>query len=341
MSKTISREIHLKSRPEGLPKPENFELATVELPQPGPDEVLVRNRWMSVDPYMRGRMMDRKSYVPPFQIGKPLEGHAVGKVVASNNPDFAVGDLVLSMNGWREAFISNGQDLQKLDTHGLPEEAFLGVAGMPGLTAYAGLLRIGEPKEGETVFVSGAAGAVGSLVCQIAKIKGCRVVGSAGGEAKCEWLKSIGVDATINYKAHPDQRSLMAALKAAAPEGVDVYFENVGGDHLVAALDAMNNFGRIPVCGMISGYNDTAPRPGPWNLFNIIGKRLRVQGFIVSDHLDLLPDFMRDLSRWVSEGKVKWQETVEEGIENAPAAFLKLFSGGNTGKMLVKLDKEA
>ena len=341
MSTTISREIRLKSRPEGLPRPENFELASVELPQPGPGEVLVRNRWMSVDPYMRGRMMDRKSYVPPFQIGKPLEGHAVGKVVASNNPDFAPGDLVLSMNGWREAFVSNGQDLQKLDTHGLPEEAFLGVAGMPGLTAYAGLLRIGEPKAGETVFVSGAAGAVGSLVCQIAKIKGCRVVGSAGGEAKCAWLKSIGVDETINYKAHPDQRSLMAALKAAAPEGVDVYFENVGGDHLVAALDAMNNFGRIPVCGMISGYNDTAPRPGPWNLFNIIGKRLRVQGFIVSDHLDLLPDFMRDLAKWVSEGKVKWQETVEEGIENAPAAFLKLFSGGNTGKMLVKLDKDA
>ena len=338
---TTSREIHLKSRPEGLPKPENFELASVELPAPGPGEVLVRNRWMSVDPYMRGRMMDRKSYVPPFQIGEPLQGHAVGKVVASNNPEFAEGDLVLSMNGWREAFVSNGKDLQKLDTFGLPEEAFLGVAGMPGLTAYAGLLHIAKPREGETVFVSGAAGAVGSLVCQIAKIKGCRVVGSAGGEAKGEFLNSIGVDAVIDYKAHPDQRSLMAALKAAAPEGVDVYFENVGGDHLVAALDAMNNFGRIAVCGMISGYNDTTPRPGPWNLFNIIGKRLRVQGFIVSDHLDLLPDFMRDLSTWVSEGKIKWQQTVEEGIENAPAAFLKLFSGGNTGKMLVRLDKDA
>ncbi len=334
---TTSREIQLASRPEGMPKPENFKLASVELPDPGAGEVLVKNLWMSVDPYMRGRMIDRKSYVPPFQIGKALEGHAVGKVVASNIPDFAEGDLVLSMNGWREAFVSDGKGLQKLETFGLPEQAFLGVAGMPGLTAYAGLLRILEPKEGETIFVSGAAGAVGSLVCQIAKIKGCTVVGSVGSKEKGDWLKSLGVDEVILYKEHPDQQSLIKALKSAAPKGVDMYFENVGGDHLVAALDAMRDFGRIAVCGMISGYNDTEPKPGPWNLFNIIGKRLKVQGFIVSDHQDMLGDFVRDLAEWVPAGKVQWQETVEEGIENAPAAFLKLFTGGNTGKMLVKL----
>ncbi len=335
---TISREIHLASRPDGMPVATNFELASVELPAPGAGELLVRNLWMSVDPYMRGRMIDRKSYIPPFQIGKVLEGHAVGKVVSSNNPDFATGDLVLSMNGWREAYICDGKGLQKLETFGLPEQAFLGVAGMPGLTAYAGLLRIGEPKEGETVFVSGAAGAVGSLVCQIAKIKGCRVIGSVGSKEKGEWLKSLGVDEIIVYKDHADQQSLMTALKAAAPKGVDVYFENVGGDHLVAALEAMNVFGRIIVCGLISSYNDTKPKPGPWNLFNIIGKRLRVQGVLVADHQDMLGDFVRDLSSWVPAGKVQWQETVENGIENAPTAFLKLFSGGNTGKMLVKLD---
>jgi NADPH-dependent curcumin reductase CurA len=199
------------------------------------------------------------------------------------------------------------------------------------------LLRILEPKEGETIFVSGAAGAVGSLVCQIAKIKGCTVVGSVGSKEKGEWLKSLGVDEIILYKDHADQHSLMKALKTAAPKGVDMYFENVGGDHLVAALDAMRDFGRIAVCGMISGYNDTEPKPGPWNLFNIIGKRLKVQGFIVSDHQDMLGDFVGDLAQWVPSGKVQWQETVEDDIENAPTAFLKLFSGGNTGKMLVKL----
>ncbi len=333
----ISREIRLAARPNGMPTASDFELASVELPAPGDGELLVQNTWMSVDPYMRARMMDRKSYLPPFQIGKALEGHAVGKVLSSNHPDFTKNDLVLSMNGWREAFISDGTGLQKLETYGLPEQAFLGVAGMPGLTAYAGLLRVGQPKEGETVFVSGGAGAVGSIVCQIAKIKGCRVVASAGSDDKCAWLKSLGVDEVINYKNHADQSALMAALKAAAPEGVDVYFENVGGDHLVAALEAMNLFGRIVVCGLISGYNDAAPKPGPWNLFNVIGKRLRMEGLLVSDHQDMLGDFVGDLAAWVPAGKIKWQETVEDGIENAPTAFLKLFSGGNTGKMLVKL----
>ncbi|MBL4595323.1 MAG: NADP-dependent oxidoreductase [Robiginitomaculum sp.] len=335
---TISREIRLASRPTGMPKPENFELAEVTLPAPGQGEVLVQNTWMSVDPYMRSRMIDRKSYVPPFQIGQPLDGHAVGKVIASNHDKFAEGDLVLSMMGWREAFISDGKGLQKLDTFGLPPQTFLGAAGMPGLTAWGGLLHIGQPKEGETVFVSGAAGAVGSMVCQIAKIKGCRVVGSAGSDEKCAWLKSIGVDEVINYKDHPDQRALIKAFRAAAPEGIDVYFENVGGDHLVAALEAMNTNGRIVVCGMISVYNDTEPKPGPSNLAYIISKSLRIEGFVVTAFMSKTADFIKDLSGWFLEGKIQTQETVEHGIENAPTAFLKLFSGGNQGKMLVKLD---
>lgn len=334
---TTSREIRLASRPVGMPTQDNFELAEVTLPDPGEGELLVRNNWMSVDPYMRGRMIDRKSYVPPFEVGKVLEGGAVGKVIASNNAAFAEGDIVLSMNGWRESYVSDGKGLQKLETFGLPEQAFLGVAGMPGLTAWGGLLKIGEPKEGETVFVSGAAGAVGSLVCQIAKIKGCKVVGSAGSPEKCEWLKSVGVDEVINYKEVDGQRGLIEALKNAAPKGVDVYFENVGGDHLVAALEVMNQGGRIVVCGMISGYNDTEPKPGPWNLFHIIAKSLRVQGFIVTQFQDNLPEFIQDLSQWYMAGKIQTQETVDEGIENAPGAFLKLFSGGNKGKMLVKL----
>ncbi len=333
-----SKEIRLASRPGGMPTASNFELAEVEVPAPGDGEVLIKNTWMSVDPYMRGRMMDRKSYIPPFQVGQPLDGHAVGKVVASNNKDFAEGDLVLSMLGWRTHFISDGAGLQKLDTFGLPEQAFLGVAGMPGLTAWGGLLHIGQPKEGETVFVSGAAGAVGSLVCQIAKIKGCRVVGSAGSQEKCDWLKSVGVDEVINYKDHKDQAALINAFKAAAPEGIDVYFENVGGDHLVAALEAMNTNGRIVVCGMISVYNDTAPKPGPWNLFHVIAKSLRIEGFVVTAFMDRTPEFVKDLGEWFAAGKIQTQETVENGIENAPDAFLKLFSGGNKGKMLVKLD---
>ncbi len=334
-----SREIRLASRPIGLPQPGNFELAETQLPDPGAGEVLVKNTWMSVDPYMRGRMIDRKSYIPPFQIGQPLDGHAIGVVEISNHDDFAKGDLVLSMLGWRTHFISDGQGLQKLDTFGLPEQAFLGVAGMPGLTAWGGLLKIGRPKAGETVFVSGAAGAVGSLVCQIAKIKGCRVVGSAGSKEKCDWLKSIGVDEVLNYKEYPTQNELIKAFRTAAPNGIDVYFENVGGDHLVAALEAMNTNGRIVVCGMISRYNDTEPMPGPWNLFHVISKSLRIEGFVVTAFMGEIETFIKELGEWFLAGKIQTRETVEHGIENAPAAFLKLFSGENQGKMLVKLDK--
>ncbi len=331
---TASREIRLKSRPEGMPAPENFELATIELPAPGPGEVQVKNLYMSVDPYMRGRMYDRPSYVPPFEIGKALQGGAVGEVTASSFDGLKPGDLVQSMFGWREGFNAPGGAVQKVETHGLPPQAFLGVAGMPGLTAYVGLLKIAALKEGDVVFVSAAAGAVGSVVCQIAKIKGCTVIGSAGGEEKCAFLREIGVDHVIDYKATPD---LTRALAEASPKGIDVYFENVGGAHLEAALNAARPFARFAMCGMISQYNATAPEPGPSNIMFVVGKSIRMEGFIVSNHFDVLPQFLKDMSEWIGGGKLKWRETVDEGVENAPGAFLKLFKGENLGKMLVKL----
>src|SRR5579859_4975119 len=251
---TVSREIRLKSRPVGTPTADNFELATVNLPDPAPGEVQVRNSWMTVDPYMRGRMNDVQSYVPAFQIGQALQGGAVGEVVASNDPAFKPGETVQSFFGWREAFNAPASALQKLDTHGLPPQAFLGAAGMPGLTAYVGLIRIAELKGGDVVFVSGAAGAVGSVACQIAKLKGHTVIGSAGGPEKAAFLKEIGVDHAIDYKA---ERDLTAALLRAAPDGFDVYFENVGGAHMEAALMAAKPFGRFALCGMISQYNNT------------------------------------------------------------------------------------
>ena len=332
---TTSREVRLKSRPEGLPTADNFEVATVDLPAPGPGQVQVRNHFMSVDPYMRGRMYDRPSYVPPFQIGEALQGGAVGEVVASNDPAFAVGDAVQSMWGWREAFNAPANTLQKLDTSsGLPLQAFLGVAGMPGMTAYAGLLRVGGLKDGDVVFVSAAAGAVGSVVCQIAKIKGHTVIGSAGGPEKAAFLKSIGVDHVIDYKAVPD---LKAALREAAPKGIDVYFENVGGEHLEAAIDSARPFARFALCGMISQYNETGEPKGPSNIIQAVGKSLKLEGFIVSNHYDMLPDFLRDMSAWIGSGQLKWKDTVDEGIDAAPGAFIKLFKGENMGKMLVKL----
>jgi NADPH-dependent curcumin reductase CurA len=333
---TTSREIRLKSRPVGLPKPENFELASVDVPAPGAGEVQVKNLWMSVDPYMRGRMTDRASYVPPFELGKAMQGGAIGEVVASNDPGFKAGDVVSSMLGWREAFTAAPASamLQKIDTHGLPPQAFLGAVGMPGLTAYVGLLKIALMKEGETVFVSAAAGAVGQIVCQIAKIKGGVVIGSAGGPEKCAYLKEIGVDHVIDYK---QAKNLTAALAEAAPKGIDVYFDNVGGDHLEAALNAARPSGRFALCGAISMYNDTTPPPGPSNLMLAVGKQLRLEGFIVSFHYDVMPQFVADMAGWIQAGKLKWRETVDEGIENAPSAFLKLFTGENFGKMLVKL----
>jgi NADPH-dependent curcumin reductase CurA len=328
-----AREIRLKSRPVGMPTLENFEIAEIDAPQPEAGQALVRNLWMSVDPYMRGRMYDRPSYVPPFRIGEALQGGAIGEVIASGDPGFKKGDLVESMLGWREAFVAPVAMLNKLPAADAPPQAFLGVLGMPGLTAYAGLLEIGQPKAGETVFVSGAAGAVGSVVCQIAKIKGCAVVASVGSDAKARWLKEAGIDQVVNYKAG----ELLAAVRAAAPNGIDVYFDNVGGAHLEVALEVARPFARFVECGMISQYNATEPAPGPRNLIYVVGKSLKLQGFIVIQFQHLRAQFQRDMLGWIGEGKIKWEETVETGLENAPAAFLKLFTGANTGKMLVKL----
>ena len=331
---TTSREVRLKSRPIGTPTMENFETVSVNLPDPAPGEVQVRNSWMTVDPYMRGRMNDVKSYSPPFQLGEAMQGGAVGEVVASNDPAFSVGDPVQSFFGWREAFNAPAAMVQKLETHGLPPQAFLGVAGMPGLTAYVGLLKIAALKDGDTVFVSGAAGAVGQIVCQIAKLKGHTVIGSAGGAEKVAYLKEIGVDHAIDYKAEAD---LTAALMRAAPNGIDVYFDNVGAEHLEAALMAANPFGRFALCGAISQYNATDMGAGVKGLMLAVGKQLRLEGFIVSSHFDMMPAFVSEMAGWISSGKVTWRETVEEGIEKAPTAFLKLFKGENLGKMLVKL----
>lgn len=330
----------LAKRPVGEPQTEDFEMIESAAAEPEAGQIQVRNSWMSVDPYMRGRMYDRESYVPPFQIGEVLQGGAVGRVTASSHPDYAIGDLVQSMAGWREAWTGSPDAMltQKLpgDT-GLPESAFLGIAGMPGLTAYAGILRVAELKAGDVVFVSGAAGAVGSTVVQIAKIKGCTVIGSAGGTEKCALVKSLGADACIDYRAAADYPALLAALRAAAPKGIDVYFDNVGGDHLQAAIECARAFARMAICGMIAQYNDTEPRPGPNNVIQIVGKQLQLRGFIVSTHVDMQADFQRDMAAWIQSGQMKFEETVMEGIETAPAAFMGLFTGKNTGKMLVKL----
>jgi len=332
-------EIRLKSRPTGMPDPANFDLVTVDVPDPGPGQVLVRNSYMTVDPYMRGRMMDRRSYVPPFQIGEALTGGAVGQVVAAGpGAHFQVGDHVLSMAGWREWFVASGPELmvQKIEQiPGVGIQSYLGALGMPGLTAYVGLLKIGELKDGERVFVSAASGAVGAIVCQIAKAKGCYVVGSAGSDEKCAHLKEdLGVDKIINYKTCGD---LNAAVAAAFPEGIDVYFDNVGGAHLEAAIGNMRQFGRLAECGMIEQYNATEPPPGPRNLIMVVGLSLTMRGFIVSNHFDMMPDFMRDMATWIKAGKMTWRETIADGLAKAPEAFIGLFKGENFGKMLVRV----
>lgn len=329
-----SREIHLASRPEGAPTPETFATVSKEIPAPGPGQFLVKNLYMSVDPYMRGRMRDQKSYVPPFQVGEVMSGGAVGEVIASQNDAFPVGQHVLGMEGWREYYISEGKGQRKIDGSLAPLSAFLGVLGMPGLTAYIGLHHIGQPKEGETVFVSGAAGAVGSVVGQLAKQSGCTVVGSAGSAKKVSFLTDeLGFDRAFNYK----EGDLGEQIKANCPEGIDIYFDNVGGPMLDAALASMNSFGRIPVCGMISQYNATGALTGPSNIINVVSRRLKIEGFIVSDHFDKMGPFMKKVGGLLKEGKIKFEETVVEGIENAPDAFLGLFRGDNLGKMIVKL----
>jgi NADPH-dependent curcumin reductase CurA len=330
-----SREIRLASRPVGTPTAANFVTATVDVAAPGAGEVLVRNSFMSVDPYMRGRMYDRPSYVPPFQVGEVLQGGAIGEVVESHAEGFAKGDLVQSFFGWREMFVAPAAALEKLPRQAnVPDQAFLGVLGMPGLTGYAGLLEIGQPKAGDTVFVSGGAGAVGSVVAQIAKIKGCTVVATAGSDAKCDWLRSRGIDHAINYKTCGN---LLDAVRAAAPKGIDVYFDNVGGEHLEVAIETARPFARLVECGMIASYNDTEPTPGPRNIIQVVGKSLRIRGFIVSEFNALRPQFLKDMMGWIADGKLAWEDTIMDGVEKAPDAFIGLFSGGNTGKMLVRL----
>ncbi|WP_405612943.1 NADP-dependent oxidoreductase [Streptomyces sp. NBC_00076] len=332
---SAGREWRLLSRPVGWPKPEDFELAEAEIRQPGPGQVLVRNEYLSVDPYMRGRMSDAKSYVAPFELGKAMQGGAVGEVVASEAEGIAVGDHVLHFGGWREYATFDAKQGVKVDPDAAPLSTYLGVLGMTGLTAYAGLLRTASFKEGDTVFVSGAAGAVGSQVGQIAKLKGAaRVIGSAGSDEKVKLLvEEYGFDAAFNYKEGP----VSEQLRAAAPDGIDVYFDNVGGDHLEAAIGSLNQGGRIAVCGMISVYNSTEPAPGPKNLARLIATRGRIEGFLVSDHSDLQPQFVEEVGPWVASGELKYRETVVEGIENNLEAFLGVLRGDNTGKMIVKL----
>ncbi|MFD3729887.1 NADP-dependent oxidoreductase [Streptomyces sp. NPDC058632] len=329
------REWHLASRPVGWPKPEDFALVEAEVPAPGEGQVLVRNTYLSVDPYMRGRMSAAKSYAAPYPVGEVMQGGAVGEVVASRAEGLAVGDHVLHGLGWREYTLVDAKGAVKVDAQAAPLSTYLGVLGMTGLTAYAGLLRTAAFKEGDTVFVSGAAGAVGSQVGQLAKLKGAaRVIGSAGSDEKVALLlEEYGFDAAFNYKSGPVSRQ----LRDAAPDGIDVYFDNVGGEHLEAAIGSLNLGGRIAVCGMISVYNNTEPAPGPGNLARLIQTRGRIEGFLVGDHYDLQPQFVREVGPWVASGELKYRETVVEGIENTLEAFLGVLRGDNTGKMIVKL----
>jgi NADPH-dependent curcumin reductase CurA len=332
---STGREWHLVSRPVGWPQPSDFALVEAEVRQPGPGEVLVRNAYVSVDPYMRGRMSSAKSYVAPFELGKTMQGGAVGEVIASNAEGIEAGDHVLHFLGWREYAVVDAKQAVKVDPEAAPLSTYLGVLGMTGLTAYAGLLRTASFKEGDSVFVSGAAGAVGSQVGQIARLKGAsRVIGSAGSDEKVKLLlEEYGFDAAFNYKNGP----VSEQLREAAPDGVDVYFDNVGGDHLEAAIGSLNRDGRIAVCGMISVYNNTEAAPGPRNLARLIQTRGRIQGFLVGDHYDLQQEFVQEVGAWIRSGELKYTETVVEGIENNLEAFFGVLRGDNTGKMIVKL----
>jgi NADPH-dependent curcumin reductase CurA len=331
----VPRQIVLASRPSGWPTPANFTLTETARPELADGQVRVRNLFMSVDPYMRGRMNNVKSYSPPFQLGEPLDGGAVGTVTETRSPDLAEGDLVLHALGWRDEAVLPARQAQKLPpVEGLSPSAFLGVLGMPALTAYVGLFDMAAMKEGDVVFVSGAAGAVGSMAGQFARLKGAsRVIGSAGSEDKVSWLREIGFDAAFNYRTAP----VLAQLRDAAPDGIDVYFDNVGDDHLDAALVTLNNYGRVAMCGAIAHYNTTELPPGPGSLILVIPRRLTLRGFIISDHWDRLPAMTADVTTWLREGKLQHAETVVDGLENAPAAFIDLLRGGNTGKMLVRL----
>lgn len=327
-----NRGWHLVARPRGLPTPDDFALRELPAAALGEGELRVRNRWLSVDPYMRGRMNDAKSYVPPFALDAPMQGGALGEVVESRAGDFVPGDLVVHMLGWREEAVGPAAAFTKVPALGVPDQLWLGNLGLTGGTAYFGLLRVAEAKPGDIVFVSAAAGAVGSAVVQIARAKGMEVIGSAGGAEKCAFVREIGADRAIDYKAGP----VLDQLLEAAPGGIDVYFDNVGGDHLDAALAAARPFGRFAMCGMIEDYN-TGSAHVFRHAMKIVGARLTLKGFIYTDFLADLPQFHRDMGEWIANGQVTSRETVREGIEAMPQAFLDLFSGGNIGKMLVRL----
>jgi NADPH-dependent curcumin reductase len=327
----------LARRPQGAVREQDFRIADVPMPRPADGEALVRNEWLSLDPYMRGRMSDGPSYATPVPIGGVMEGGTVSEVIASNHPGFAKGDIVLSRAGWQTHALSDGKGLAKIDPKLAPVSTAVGVLGMPGMTAYTGLLDIGKPQPGETVVVAAASGAVGSAVGQIAKIKGARAVGIAGGADKCRYVKEeLGFDDCVDHR-DPD---LAAKLKAACPKGIDVYFENVGGAVFEAVFPLLNAFARIPVCGLIAHYNDTqasAPKWAASMMRNVLTKRLTIRGFIVSDFAARHADFLRDMSGWVREGKVKHREFVTEGLDSAPQAFMGLLKGANFGKQLVRV----
>jgi hypothetical protein len=329
----MSREIRLASRPQGIPTAANFTRAQTELKSLPNQQVLVRNLFMSVDPYMRGRMNDRKSYVPPFEIGKVLEGGAVGEVVESRAPEFKPGDVVTSNFGWREYFIASPKDLHPVSREYQPLSVYLGALGMTGMTAWAGLNLV-EVKAGDVIYISGAAGAVGNVAGQLAKLRGCKVIGSTGSMEKVKFLREeCGFDIAFDYKTGP----VLEQLKVEAPDGIDVYFDNVGGEALEAALSMLRVHGRIIACGGISGYNEEKPRPGPSNLFNITTKRLTMKGLIVRDWLDRQDEFEKEVGGYLQSGKLKNKETVVVGLDQAEGAFIGLFSGNNIGKMVVKL----
>jgi len=330
----MARAWNLKSRPTGLPTADNFEFADLSLPELTEGSVHVRNHWLSVDPYMRGRMNDVKSYVPPFQIGQPLEGGAIGEVVESRDPNFQPGDTVLHMAGWRDEAVVPGAALNKLPAiPGVEPQAFLGNLGLTGGTAYWGLLDAAQAKAGDIVFVSAAAGAVGSAVVQIAKAKGMTVIGSAGGADKCEFVRSLGADAVVDYKSGTP---LVKALGDVAPKGIDVYFDNVGGEHLDAAFALARQNARFAICGMIDSYNSGEPATFRY-IMRVIAMRIMLKGFIYTDYLGRNAEFYGEMGPWVASGQVKSRDTIVEGLEKTPEAFLGLFSGQNTGKMLVKL----
>ncbi|HET8930438.1 MAG TPA: NADP-dependent oxidoreductase [Acidimicrobiales bacterium] len=332
-----SHQVHLVSRPRGWPTAQNFAVVGVELAPATHGQVVVRNIFISVDPYMRGRMNDVKSYSPPFAVGQVMDGGAVGVVVESLSDDLAVGDTVQHQFGWRDLVVGDAGNFRKVDASAVPASAYLGALGMTGLTAYAGLRSVASLKDGDIVFVSGAAGAVGSVAGQLARLMGAaRVIGSAGSAEKVAYVtEELGFDAAFDYKDGP----VLDQLTAAAPDGIDVYFDNVGGDHLEAAISLLRLHGRVAMCGAISQYNATAPVPGPANLAMLIGKRAMIRGFLVSDHFDVAADFERDVSGWLADGSLTFRETIVDGIDNAPDAFIGMLRGDNVGKMLVRIDE--